>query len=262
MSPAHRPITWILLLVLAGGCSESSQRSAELADPLDAAPAPGVLGIDAASLPEAGYRMLSTDGSTGRFPCSVAVLRVQPAELDADQSVEPAPIRAKEAAEWNGLVDLQPYVREVIVSSRYGLPTGPLPVQRLLEQAAYMGHTLCLVYGQQGDPAVDVERTGVLYETHSRRPLAAYRAAARVDVKAEKERPNSPSRDDPRLLRAEFIAARTFRTAVRDSLQELVRLDQPAATTQPSPWDGRRPNDSLPFLSGREIMIIPAPQRR
>jgi hypothetical protein len=259
---AMRPVAWLIPLVLAGGCSNSSQRSAELAEPLDAAPAPGVLGVNAASLPESGFRMLSTDGSIGRFPCAVAVLRVQPAALDADQSVEPMPIRAKEAAEWNGLVDLQPYVREVVVSSRYGLPTGPLPVRRLLEQAAYMGHALCVLYGQQGDAAVDVERTGVLYDTQSRQPLAAYRAAARLDVKAEKERPTSASHEDPRLLRAEFIVARAFRTAVRDSLQELVRLDRPAATTQPSPWDGRRPNDSLPFLSGREILIIPAPQRR
>jgi len=251
-----------LIVAITAGCA--SPRPAELAatESEDNGLTAADLGATGPLIEGDGYRILTADRTSGRFPCSVAVTRLRKSAANSpDRPFEIAPIRAPEASRWNCLLDLDPLVREVGILGKYGLPLKTVSIDDLLRESSRLGYALTIVYSTSGDEGYVSEQVGVMWDNRTRTPLAVFQSSATGDPKAEIKK-GTPEHDDPRIVVAGFLASRELHQLAGASLYDLASRDDRSTTTQPSPWHGDRPYIPMRPLRAGDVMMVPADTRR
>jgi len=183
---------------------------------------------------ENGYQLLAREKTTGRFPCGLAIAKLQPEE-------QPPGLRTVEAthtdqAYWveafRGVAELRDlqFLRPVSVRpQRAGTET-------LCAAARAQGADLLLLYApnRYGPNAAQV--LGVLLDAGACRAIATLHASAAFTSAGGVEEAPDRKPGDHRDTDAAFQAARAFEQHALECLAELIRSDQAAPTTQPHQW--------------------------
>jgi hypothetical protein len=143
--------------------------------------------------------------------------------------------------------------RVVYVFDRTSVLSPDCDLKQVLEAARRQRIEMCLIYGPRQAPDGDAGLAGVIMDAASGQYLAYIQSQA-GPADFEPPRPDRPKHDRSHQD-VNYLAARRFEREVRNCFLELVGRDQPAATTQPSPWresQGLRvPSDSVP------VYIVP-----
>jgi hypothetical protein len=237
------------------GCHKPDPRPVAYAGPTLAA---GDLGL--AQAPETGgntYVILDTSGTRGRFPCAIAVVRLeQPNPLfvcddylfTSERGWEIADVREEEAAYWTGLLRTVPQSRAIYVMDRRSVVSPDCDLKEVIATVRRLRIELCLIYGPAWAPEQSAGLAGVLIDTASGQYLAYVQSQAGV-LDIEPPRPDRP-RHDLSNQDVNYLAARRFERLARNCILELIQHDAPPAATQPSPWRNmqelRLPSDSVP----------------
>lgn len=208
------------------------------------------------------YAIVQKGKTVGRFPCSIAVMRVT-SELpgDFDEGDEPAQQRLKidllpeiKAVPWTELFDNFPAITAVKVMGRPSVIFQNVTVPALIKAGRRQNAALALIYGQTDLKDGLVRIVGAMYDTKTNELVATVGA----QVTPEYGSPAPPDRleQDRRHEDPECLTAAKFQDLVLCCIDELARMDTPAATTQPNPWHrpGVRPMSS-PWTGPREIII-------
>lgn len=250
------------ILALAAGCAAPKQSVLTAVETEDAGLTAADLGASGPAIEGDGYRLLSNERTSGRFPCSVAVTKLKKSSSGTkERPFEVAPIRAPAASRWNTLLDLDPLVREVAILSKYGLPLKSVSIDDLLKESSRLGYALTMVYSESGDEGYASEQVGVFWDNRTRTALAVFQSSATGDPNA-KIVEGTPEQEDPRILVAGFMAGRALHHAARSALWELAGQDERSTTTQPSPWNGERPYVPMRPIRAGDVMMLPVDTRR
>ncbi|NLX12519.1 MAG: hypothetical protein GXY44_02555, partial [Phycisphaerales bacterium] len=124
-------------------------------------------------------------------------------------------------------------------------------VLRISQSADRARAGLCLIYGPAPAKPDYAGFMGVIVETGEAQPVAFVRAEA-GPMDSEIPRPDR-RKEDLRHLDVNALAARKFEQQVWKCINGMIARDQPASTTQPSPWKGRTPRG----VDDRTILIVP-----
>ncbi|HSW44786.1 MAG TPA: hypothetical protein VLM89_04365 [Phycisphaerae bacterium] len=213
------------------------------------------LGLDRAPEDKTGYELLKQEPSTGLFPTAVGIARLTVSEGVAGAAGRKdwlvGEIGFEEAVSWNSLGNTIPAIREMIVLDRYSTASPTSDLSRIAGSAWRLEAGLCLVYGPS--PAEDeyAGLWGVILDTASGERVALVRAQAGPE---DFEAP-SPTRleTDLRHRDVNYLAMRRFQSQVRQCLLAMIRRDQPAATTQPNPWQSKGNRQE-------NIYLVPSPR--
>ncbi len=230
----------MLALSVAAGCSTDSK--VVTVRQID-------MGMLASNVPQDGdnqYVIHQQRKTVGRFPCSMAVMRVtselsENLEDGADpQLVLDVPPTIK-AVPWTELFDNVPVVKNVKVMGRPSVPFEQVSVTELVRAARAQHARLLFVYGQSDLPANLVRMVGAMYDTETQELLATVRA--QVEPTPGLPTPRDRVKQDKRHEDPECLTAEKFQALVLRCAYELYQQDTPATTTQPNPWDrpGVRP---------------------
>lgn len=200
------------------------------------------LGVAEGVMPDRGARILEKASTRGRFPAGVSVVRVAAfvGEDGARRYLEAEPMAVDRAVYWNHVFDDLPPIREVAVLRSLGIDPRGGSASDFLRESLNVDCDLCLIYAWVLDTPEDGEFAAVLWDARGKKPLATYRATARLPESVRKaclKHEHGASR----LCAAEFIAEAELRRMVRDTMWDLVAHDGPSATTQPSPWRTEEP---------------------
>ncbi len=259
----HRPVieihTRLILMgmlgvAIVGGCAKPEPPPLAYCGPTLAG---DQLGVREASCPSTGYTILETEPTVGRFPIALAIARLdQPNWWEQSNGVpgdrwQLSTIPEEQATYWNALFNTVMQVREVVVLDRQSVQTPTADIQRISQSADRARAGLCLIYGPSLTELDHAAFMGVIVETPDTRPVAFVRAEA-GPMDSETPRPDR-RKQDLRHLDVNDLAARKFEKQVWNCVNELVARDQPATTTQPSPWKGRTPRG----IDDRTILIVP-----
>lgn len=253
----------IIGLAVVGACSKPVPPPLAYAGPTLASADFGL--AEPVQTPGNGYVLLEPGRSQGRFPASLAVVRLdQPCPLAvyddflyvADRGWEIASLKQEEAAYWNGLLKRIPQSRSVYVLDRRSVVSPDCNFQEVIQTARLLRMELCLIYGPRMVDDDGAGFCGVLVDVITGRHLAYLESHAN-SADYEPPRPDRHKRDQSHQD-VNYIAARRFERQVRECVRELISLDTPPATTQPSPWrvqDDRVPPDSVPvyILPNRRV---------
>lgn len=250
------------MLALAAGCAAPKQADLSATETDDTGLSAAELGATGPAIENNGYRLLSHERTSGRFPCSIAVTKLKKNASDSrERQFEVATIRAPAASRWNTLLDLDPLVREVGILGKYGLPLNYVSIDDLLKESSRLGYALTVIYSESGDEGYVSEQVGVMWDNRTRTPLAVFQSSATGDPDA-KIREGTPEHDDPRVLVAGFVARKALHQLAASALWELASQDDRSTTTQPSPWNGERPYMPMRPLRAGDVMMVPADTRR
>lgn len=186
------------------------------------------------------YAIYQKSKTVGRFPCSLAVIRVRSElqdnpnqqngrELVIDLLPEPG------AVPWAELFDSFPAITTVKVMGRPAVKFEQVTVDELIQAARKQHTSLVLVYGQNDQPDDKVKLVGALYDCNTRE------LAATIDSQVEPiyGLPTPPDRlkQDRRHEDSECLTRGRFQELVLYCMDELTKMDTPSTTTQPNPWD-------------------------
>jgi len=183
---------------------------------------------------ENDYRLLVREQTLGRFGCGLAIGKLAAGGQAGTMTlVQPAP--AEEARWANAVCGLSP-LRDLQFLSPVSLRPREPDAEALCAAADALGASLLLLYAPNRYGPNSAQVLGVLYETDTRRPIAALHASASfldeqgVEVAPDKER------GDRREVDAQYQASRAFEHHLLRCLDELIRSDSPAPTTEPHRW--------------------------
>lgn len=256
MCPRLASLTAILALV--AGCAAPKQAVQTAVETDDAGLTAADLGATGPAIDGDGYRLLTHERTSGRFPCSIAVTKLKKSSSGTNERpFELAAIRAPAASRWNTLLDLDPLVRDVGILSKYGLPLKNVSIDDILKESSRLGYALTVVYSESGDEGYVSEQVGVFWDNRTRTALAVFQSSATGDPNA-KIAEGSPEQEDPRILVAGFMAGRALHHAAASALWELAGQDDRSSTTQPSPWNGERPYMPMRPIRAGDVMMVPA----
>lgn len=248
----------IILGILLGGPACASPKEQVFA-PLDTAPiSSDDLGIsDSASTMSASA---SADGgrTVGRFPSGLSVARVTAIAdvTDPSRRLRSEAMLVERAAYWNQMMDNLPPVREVTVLRQMGIDPRGVSRGDFLHESTRIDCRFCLLFGKADEDVGAPVLLGALWDAPSVRPIAAYRVPVLVD-EAKLLEADDETKRQAILNAAEASAEHQLRTQVRDTLWDLSRLDEPEATTQPSPWrtdDVLLPRDRDPLRRIEDLL--------
>lgn len=221
-----RPLqaAWIgaSLFTLVFGCSSSGAR-------YDAAPMP--LAGDV-SWPRNGVRLLSTQATVGRFPCSVAIARVQ-AEGDGWRIVDTS---HAEQGHWVEALSCGKALRDQQFLTTRHTCSPTTDAERLTRRARESGAALLLVYSRSLTGPRDAEMSGMIYDAQSGARLAVLHAS-NLAIDADGLPPGGDSERSEREAAASFQARRNFERAVRSVIADLARGDSPSSQIQEHHWN-------------------------
>ncbi len=257
----HGPLPALIIgLLWTGGCEKPEPPPVAYTGPTLAAadlglPEPVEAGAN-------GFTILESAPSKGRFPAALAVVRLdQPNPLFvcddhlfvAERGWEMATLREEEAAYWNNLLNTVPQSRAVFVLDRRSTTSPDCDLDQVISVVRRRGIQLCLIYGPRMVPDDCAGFAGVIVDSGTGEHLAFIQSQAGI-LDFEPPRPDRPKHDRSHQD-VNYLAARRFERQARNCFLEMVARDQPAATTQPSPWresQGLRvPSDSVP------VYIVP-----
>jgi len=235
---AARTIASGAMAALAFGVGCASKPHENVSVDLDrASVTPEDLGTTFEQLSTSGSRHLDSSPSKGRFPAGIAVAKVvsKAVERDGRRNVRIVETPLDQAVYWNGLFDSLPTVREVATLHGLGLDPRGTTWGDILKESIRIDCHLCLIYGRLERDHDDADLIGVLWDAQQTKALAAFRAPLvmdedRLEEKGEEDYPEGV------LSPAEYDAEADLRELVRSAVWDLSRRDEPAATTQPSPW--------------------------
>lgn len=202
-----------------------------------------------------GYRILQPLGSAGRFPANVAVsrlsIRYEPAILD-QAGAESAYIVVKtrevrrpylskkpknEFLAWNSTFDDQMAVSELFPIAQRDLGGGPADPLQIIAAFKALKAKLGIIYAVNEKSADRTEMLGVLYETQTALPLAAFHAhAVSITPPEDEKKPIDLWRYDSKALVRE-----KFERLVYACVHELILNDQPQRVDVPEGWIPERP---------------------
>ncbi len=186
--------------------------------------------------PGNGYIMLTSNGSEGMFPCSLAVARVDtPAYLPSGFIPAPrlAMNPANEMFDWTDLFDDVWSISEVFPVTYPTRKDRQVSPQTLVEYSRSDQAGLCLIYeivSTRADDVTIVDVHGTLYDARNGAMLIEAHADARVRDITEDQLPPPQPPDrvavDKRHIDPWFIAQERFRELVRQSILDLVAQDK------------------------------------
>ena len=263
-APAGILLTVLVIPVLSALISGGGVGCAQRPDPPPVAYcgptlASADMGISQVDYDATLYVILEQTRSRGRFPCALAVARLEPqSPLDLANALsgssgitwQVASIPDEQAVRLNALFNTVPKIREVIVLDRLSVVSPDVNLHEIIASVARLEASLCLVFGPSAAAQDHAAWTGVLVEVPTGRHVACLRAEAGP---ADFEPPHTDRvKEDERHRDVNYLSACKFEQQVRHCMLELIGRDQPFTTTQPSPW---RTATTQPALS--PIYIIP-----
>ncbi len=213
--------------------------------------------VQAVKVAENGFATMGPQDTKGRFPAALAVVRLdKPNPLFvcddplfiSERGWEVATLPTEEAAWWNTLFKTVPQSRAVYLLDRSGVVSPNCDLKQVIESVRRIGIELCLIYGPRMVPDDCAGLAGVIIDEENGQYLAYIQSQAGI-TDFEPPRPDR-SKYDRSHQDVNFLSARRFEQQVRACMLELIAQDQPAASTQPSPWRNmqelRLPADSVP----------------
>lgn len=214
------------------------------------------------SLAENGFAIIGPHASRGRFPATMAVVRLdKPNPLFvtddplfvSERGWEVATLPPEQAVWWNTLFKTVPQARAVYVMDRSSVIAPDCGLEQVIEAVRNIKVELCLIYGPRSVPDEHAGLAGVILDSSTGEYLAYIQSQAGF-LDFEPPRPDR-SKYDRAHQDVNYLAARRFEQQVRACVIELIAHDQPPAATQPSPWRNmqelRLPTDSVP------VYIVP-----
>ncbi len=258
----YRGLVGVCLLGLIGGavgCQPKPARRYELRQI--------EMGLLAANVPSPEsntYKILQDKRTVGRFPCGLAVMRVTASLPDTPADAGKLPEGALvidlpndvQAVPWSELLDNLPPVTTVKVMGRPSVTFKEVTVDELVQAGKRQHAALVLIYGRNDLPDDRIEMVGAMYDTESRQLVAVVNA--RVEPVPGLSPPPDRLKEDRRHEDPVCLTVAKFQDLVLRCIDELVRLDNPATTTQPNPWD--RPEVQpmrSPWTSPHGYWVIP-----
>ncbi len=195
------------------------------------------------------YMILQKGKTSGRFPCSLAVVRVTSLESEyVEDAVDGKPQKVSgpqqllldlpnevRAVPWTELCDHFPSITCVKVLGRPAVPFKEVTITDLLKAGLLQHTSLILIYGQDDFGPNQIRLFGALYDTMSGGLVATIQA----QVEPVPGLPTPPDRleEDQRHEDAVCLTIQRFQQLTLQCLYELAQLDVPSTTTQPNPWD-------------------------
>lgn len=231
----YRYTIWVAVFIAAiAGCSSNE---APLAYSGVTLPVQNLGG--AADCPADAYVLHDAEHSRGRFPCALAIARLEHAESPDGAGWQVATMRPEEGSYWHTTFTAAPGIRTVVLLDGLSSPEHTEEVGSLAAATHRLEAGLCLVYGPAEAAPGEAARAGVLVETASANPIATIRAQAGAgDFQVPS--PGAPE-GDQRNQDVNWLLARKWERLVRRCVAELVARDDKPATTQPSPWQTTTP---------------------
>jgi len=265
---AARPLRAVGPTVVAGfigllafcGCEKPQPPPLSYAGPTLAAADLGLVQpVDAANN---GFVILEREESHGRFPAALAVVRLDKPDplfvcddplFVSERGWEVATLREEEAAWWNGLLNTVPQSRGVWVLDRRSPVSPSCSLEEVIHVARRLELDLCLIYGPRLVPDDAAGFAGVMVDARDGEHVAYIQSQAGI-LDFEPPRPDRPKHDRSHQD-VNYLAARRFERQVRECVLAMISRDQPATSTQPSPWRTAQPwgvpADSVP------VYIVP-----
>ncbi len=182
------------------------------------------------------YVLLTSTGTVGLFPCSLAVARItQPLETGSNRAVvvELAMTPANEMIDWMKLFDDCWLISNTFPVTYPDLETPEVETEQLVERARQVGAGLCLIYGVSDHDSSETEIYGVLYDTRDGKLVAAAHAQVRLDGSTDAEAPPGRHENDLRHIDPRVVAHERFRRLVADCVSGLISDDHPLAQRPP-----------------------------
>lgn len=242
-------------LIFTGGCQKPEPPPVAYMGPTLASADLGL--VEPVDTEANGFVILETAASKGRFPAALAVVRLdQPNPLfvsdeplfTAERGWEVSTLKEQEAAYWNGLLKTVPMTRGVFVLDRRSVVSPNCDLDQVIRAVRRVNIELCLIYGPRLASDDSAAFAGVIIDTETGTRLAYIQSEAGV-FDFEPPRPDRP-KNDRSHQDVNYLAARRFEREARGCIIELINRDQPAPTTQPSPWRGmelRGPVEPVPL---------------
>ena len=240
------PGTWAILLIAVAGCASEPVRRCRIKQ-IEMAQ----LAAEVAEPPQNVFAIHRQAETTGRFPCSLAVIRVTSAPVtnrkvapeDATVGGADTPtdlvldlLPDEQAVPWIELCDNFPAITAVNVMGRPAVTFESVTLDQLIAAGREQHAAVVLVYGQSDLPGFGrrVRMLGALYDTATSALLAT--VSARVEPVPGLPVPSDRIEQDKRHEDAGVQTAIRFRALVLECLVDLAAMDAPATTTQPNPW--------------------------
>ncbi len=237
-SSAYRAMSrWPMGLVVAVciGCASDGTHRREVRQI-----EPTTLAADWSETAPNTYTIHQKEKTLGRFPCSLAIVRVTslppvPDQPSTGQALSLDLLKDIEGVPWVELFDNFPAVSGVYVLGRPAVVFTDVPLSELITAARRHNATLCLVYGHDNLAGGLVRMVGALYDCESGSLVATI--GAQVEPIPALPRPRDRVRADKRHVDPECLTAARFQELVLRCIDELKKNDLPIPTTQPNPWD-------------------------
>lgn len=195
------------------------------------------------------YMILQKTRTTGRFPCSLAVVRVTSFQTEYVEETEDGkvqetagPLRLMldlpsevRAVPWTELCDNFPSITCVKVLGRPAVTFEEVGIADLVKAGLHQHASLILIYGQDDLDDNKIRLFGALYDTMSGELVATVKS--QVDPIPDLPTPPDRLKQDKRHVDPKCQTLERFQQLTLQCVYELAQLDQPSTTTQPNPWD-------------------------
>ncbi len=206
---------------------------------------------------ENGYRLVGDHPTQGRFPCTLAIARLERASgsTDAFAVVDVSPF---EQAHWVETFRGCRPIRDLCFLSARQVKLAGDPITGLLTAARGIQAQLLLLHVPNHYAPHTVQVIGVVYEVASGRPLAALHAESDLPP-LEEDEPLDELHGDHRAVDPRYQAARQFEQTALACVGAQVNLDHVPADKQPHRWLPLYPYCWQPLPSPRPV---PAPDEK
>ncbi len=193
-------------------------------------------------VPPNEFRLLVEGRTRGVFPASIGVTRVHPLP-DGSEDRDKLILDMKPAVDflrWNSAFDDLRSISEVFPIEQMALNGAQPSIDSILAAGDALRAELCLIYAEVPEGPAQAEVSGVLFEVHDRRPLAAIRSLAAVadpidgdETVSHPDEKSTVAREqrDPRLVSEQY-----FEALMRKCLLALMHNDDPAERVAPEGW--------------------------
>ncbi len=226
-----------IALALLAGCAEKH------ATPVTYDPPPRLNDLNAdlaaaeSSVPSDGYRVLTTEATSGRFACDLAIAkfaRVGGGSATAATLVAPTPA---EQAYWTDRFRGVQQIRALTFLTPRGVRLEGDGPEALCRAATGLGAPLVIAYERSVTGPNSATAVGVVYRTED--------AAILATLRSQGSGPAAPEGDDTQLdelkgdhrdVDARFQTQRRFEDHAFACIRDLVRADHAPPTTQPHEW--------------------------
>jgi hypothetical protein len=196
-------------------------------------------GVGKVQCPSTGFVLLEQEKSRGRFPCTIAVARLVPAEKDPFGSPQATDwalgdLKEEEATYWTSLFNTVRDIQAVLILDRLNMEHPEANLEKIAATAERMKAGLCVIWGPGPAHADQASLLGVIMDSRRRERIACVQAVAGPQDFLEP----TPDQMHGDLSHEDvnYIVARKFQQQVRNCIDELRARDVRAPATQPSPW--------------------------